>query len=76
LRELSDVNVDSWKNDIFNDESIFIKAADEVKTFLPEDYKTFYRSTEKAQEIAVAKEKARRDEIVNGYNSTIQSMMN
>lgn len=76
LRELANVDIDSWKDDIFNDESIFIKAADEIETFLPEDYKTFYRSIDKAQDIAVAKEKERRDKIVNGYNSTIQSMSN
>lgn len=66
LQEAWEMNIDSWKKWIFNDESVFVAWADELKTFTgsPDD------------KALVARQKEWRNEIVSQYESTLQSMLN
>lgn len=70
LRNLAWTSIDSWKRDIFWDENIFVKSADLEKSFTTKSW------TEKDLKKAAEAELAYRDEVVNQYNSTLQSMMN
>ena len=73
VKDLSDMNIDRRKKDIFNNEIDFIAAADDDITwaFKIEDN----RSEEKKLETR-RQEKEYKSQIVNSYNSTLQAMLN
>lgn len=71
LEDLSKLNIDSWKKQIFNDESIFVRWADEDAQFLVDDTETFA----KQQEVK-AEEKEYRERVQNEYLSSMQTILN
>ena len=66
LKEAWEMNIDSWKKSVFNDESVFVAWADEIKSFTwsPDD------------KALLARQKEWRNEIISQYDSTLQSMLN
>lgn len=60
------MNIDSWKKNVFNDESVFVAWADEIKSFTwsPDD------------KALLAKQKEWRNEIISQYDSSLQAMLN
>lgn len=66
IQEAATMNSDSWKKDIFDDESVFVAWADTIKTWewTPDNKKL------------IAQEKEWRTSIVNQYDSTLQAMLN
>lgn len=66
LQEAWEMNIDSWKKDIFNDESIFVAWADDLKKFegSPDD------------EALVKRQKERRNDIISQYDSNLRAMLN
>lgn len=73
LRDLAKVDIDNWKQSIFNDKNVFVEAADIVKAF---DVDPAKKLSKRAEDKLIAQQKEFREEIVNSYNSTFQSMMN
>lgn len=70
MKDLLDMDIDTWKKNIFNDENILVKPADELKTF------EYDPNWPKEKKVEVAKEeKEYRDRIINDYDATIQSML-
>lgn len=70
IKEAWDMNIDSWKKSIFNDESIFVAWADEIKSFAVDP-----TWDKKALDKVVAQQKEYRNSIINSYDSTLQSML-
>lgn len=71
LSQAADMNVDSWKKSIFNDESVFVSWADEMKIY------SFWDETSQAKkDDIIRQEKRYREDIINWYNSTLQAMLN
>ena len=66
LKDVAEMDIDSWKKSIFNDESVFVAWADELKRFegSPDDAKL------------VEQQKEWRNNIVSQYESTLQSLLN
>lgn len=66
LKDVAEMDIDSWKKSIFNDESVFVAWADELKKFegSPNDTKL------------VEQQKEWRNNIVSQYESTLQSLLN
>ena len=70
LSDASKIDIDSWKKDIFNDESTFVAWADEVRQFaVPEGW-------DEELEAAVREQKEWRNSIISSYDSTLQAMLN
>ena len=66
LQKAWEMNIDSWKKNIFNDESVFVAWADELKKFewSPDD------------EALVKRQKEWRNEIISQYDSNLRAMLN
>ena len=65
--------IDWWKKNIFNDESIFVKWADEVWVPVLDPTKEI---TERERNQLIKDEKEYREKITNDYNATLQQIMN
>ena len=65
--------IDWWKKNIFNDESIFVKWADEVWVPVLDPTKEI---TERERNQLIKEEKEYREKITNDYNATLQQIMN
>lgn len=65
LADAGKMNIDSWKKDIFNDESVFVAWADELKTFewSPDNTRL------------LEKQKEYRNWIISQYDSALSSLM-
>ena len=71
VKEAWNMNIDSWKKTIFNDESVFVAWADEIKSFAVDP-----TWDKKALDKVVKQQKEYRESIINSYDSTLQSMLN
>ena len=71
VKEAWNMNMDSWKKSVFNDESVFVAWADEIKSFAVDP-----TWDKKALDKVVAQQKEYRESIINSYDSTLQSMLN
>ena len=71
LSQAADMDIDSWKKSIFNDESVFVSWADEMKIY------SFWDETDQVKkDDIIRQEKRYREDIINWYNSTLQAMLN
>lgn len=71
LADLANQNIDSWKKQIFNDQSIFVRGADEDWEFVVDETETLAKQQEIKKE-----EKEYRERIQNSYLSSLQTILN
>lgn len=71
LADLANQNIDSWKRQIFNDQSIFVRGADEDWEFVVDETETLAKQQEIKKE-----EKEYRERIQNSYLSSLQTILN
>ena len=71
LADLANQNIDSWKRQIFNDESIFVRGADEDWEFVVDETETLAKQQEIKKE-----EKEYRERIQNSYLASLQTILN